>query len=631
MRMRRIIVLLAVLMITCLMASCASDPREAMDKYIAEGNYNDAVKLYNSKIVDTEYEAEYDDLFLNMIDETVAGWSEEAVDYQTAEELLEIFTKIENDELCALANSNAELIQIENTGNECLAKAEEAYAQDNLPEAMHQIRLIDKSYSQYDSAEELYQTCEEIVLTVVEKPYSSSDCKEYIELLDTYIEQDENDKFIQRKDELLAEVKTFDLLEEKMETIGTLYAEGKEKEAFDELAIFKKEYPQNDLVELYVKTFQDAYIISITQNALTLSEQKEYEEAVEMVETANTIYPCEDFSDLIDAIKRQGSILYRLKSSIVDKFMAFTHDSKGETLSVKDMGSKAGAYVVASGKKLVLGDYTDDEVTVLSFSGDMLASLAGADLLMDIRDLSYDVVNWGKDEYFMVRLAADTVALLPVVGLVKYLDAKAATKAFKKFTGTADEISEAAKNTARIADTVSAITKTHKKYDTIGDAIGQAQKESKFNVVKGRHVRYAKVKTINQMYKDKVYNGVLYKEVKVNCANGRIRGVFPQFEYVYQTTLPKSLLKKSSNAQFKYCNEELLKAVKKNKKLKDSFTPEQLAEIENGVISNAPSGWTWHHNEQEGIMQLVDAETHRTARHTGGNAIWGHDSVKTAA
>ena len=74
-----------------------------------------------------------------------------------------------------------------------------------------------------------------------------------------------------------------------------------------------------------------------------------------------------------------------------------------------------------------------------------------------------------------------------------------------------------------------------------------------------------------------------------------------------------------------------MKAVKANNKLRESFTPDQLEEIENGVISNAPAGWTWHHNENEGIMQLVNAETHKMARHTGGNSIWGYSSIKEVA
>ena len=46
--------------------------------------------------------------------------------------------------------------------------------------------------------------------------------------------------------------------------------------------------------------------------------------------------------------------------------------------------------------------------------------MAGFDFPADARDLVYDVQNWGEGDYFVVHLATDVVALLPVVGAVKY-------------------------------------------------------------------------------------------------------------------------------------------------------------------------------------------------------------------
>ena len=54
--------------------------------------------------------------------------------------------------------------------------------------------------------------------------------------------------------------------------------------------------------------------------------------------------------------------------------------------------------------------------------------------------------------------------------------------------------------------------------------------------------------------------------------------------------------------------------------LRKNFTEEQLADIANGIL---PEGFTWHHNEQEGLMQLVDTMIHDQTGHTGGMSIWG--------
>ena len=52
----------------------------------------------------------------------------------------------------------------------------------------------------------------------------------------------------------------------------------------------------------------------------------------------------------------------------------------------------------------------------------------------------------------------------------------------------------------------------------------------------------------------------------------------------------------------------------------EEFTPEELADIEDGYT---PEGYTWHHNEEIGKMQLVDTDIHSQTRHTGGRNIWG--------
>lgn len=40
-----------------------------------------------------------------------------------------------------------------------------------------------------------------------------------------------------------------------------------------------------------------------------------------------------------------------------------------------------------------------------------------------------------------------------------------------------------------------------------------------------------------------------------------------------------------------------------------------------------PDGLTWHHNEQKGVMELVDDSIHSKTGHTGGNTIWG-DNIR---
>ena len=58
--------------------------------------------------------------------------------------------------------------------------------------------------------------------------------------------------------------------------------------------------------------------------------------------------------------------------------------------------------------------------------------------------------------------------------------------------------------------------------------------------------------------------------------------------------------------------------------MKEKFTPEQIEQIKDGVEDGtAPDGYVWHHNEETGKMELVDADVHAKTGHTGGRAIWG--------
>lgn len=119
-------------------------------------------------------------------------------------------------------------------------------------------------------------------------------------------------------------------------------------------------------------------------------------------------------------------------------------------------------------------------------------------------------------------------------------------------------------------------------------------------------------------------NGVRYERKTVDIHGIKVEGVFPVFDSAYDVQLPEELEQASNACQFKECNRQLKEAVESDPDLKDSFTDEQLADIEDG---KTPEGYVWHHNEETGRMQLVKTEDHdRTqggAAHTGGKALWG--------
>lgn len=115
--------------------------------------------------------------------------------------------------------------------------------------------------------------------------------------------------------------------------------------------------------------------------------------------------------------------------------------------------------------------------------------------------------------------------------------------------------------------------------------------------------------------------GVEFVKKTVEDAEGNeVTGVFPKFDSKIDVQLPENLEQATDKEQFEECNRQLKEAIENDPNLAKQFTEEQLEQIKNG---DTPDGYTWHHNEEKGKMQLVDAEIHAKTGHTGGKAIWG--------
>ena len=117
-----------------------------------------------------------------------------------------------------------------------------------------------------------------------------------------------------------------------------------------------------------------------------------------------------------------------------------------------------------SASQVVLGNYTDD-VTFAGTAGQVCLGLFGLDLPADIRDLSYDLTHLKTTPWHQTAL--DALALLPVVGGLKYVDeaagllkhgdeALAAAKAATQATKAATDLPNAAKQAHNLMDTTKA-------------------------------------------------------------------------------------------------------------------------------------------------------------------------------
>lgn len=120
--------------------------------------------------------------------------------------------------------------------------------------------------------------------------------------------------------------------------------------------------------------------------------------------------------------------------------------------------------------------------------------------------------------------------------------------------------------------------------------------------------------------------GVLFVEKTVDLPNGQVvEGTFPVFDESFNVIIAEEIYTESDSVHFRIANETLYQAIVENPQVAYEMGLSQ-ADIQSLASGQTPDGYTWHHNEEPGLLQLVDEETHAQTAHTGGRTIWGGGS-----
>lgn len=100
------------------------------------------------------------------------------------------------------------------------------------------------------------------------------------------------------------------------------------------------------------------------------------------------------------------------------------------------------------------------------------------------------------------------------------------------------------------------------------------------------------------------------------------RNGFPIFKEYARVKLKRSLYKRSRETHFRYANKKMYERICKDKFYATKFTKSQKLALKNG---ETPDGFTWHHHQNRGLMQLVKTGIHSKVNHKGGYSIWGRN------
>lgn len=98
---------------------------------------------------------------------------------------------------------------------------------------------------------------------------------------------------------------------------------------------------------------------------------------------------------------------------------------------------------------------------------------------------------------------------------------------------------------------------------------------------------------------------------------------FPVFDDVaaFQTRLPKPVASVASRPlHMKEATNSLAAAIQRGEVSPTQFSTQQLKAIQHG--SEKIPGFTWHHHQEFGRMQLVPSDFHQAVGHSGGFKLW---------
>lgn len=614
-------------MIMMLFSACSKQNLIQMaDMVFEEDDIKPAVQFYNEHRGKTDPSIlnEIDNLIYEHMEKLLLNWDESDETYERATNHLKELIKIDNAELSQIAKEKYKYLQCEYSGNELIMRAEEAYKQQDYLAAMQFLNQANPDYSQYQLFVTLYNDSKQMLLNKVGNPATISEYESAIKTLDGYLVRIEDEEFRKKHDLLQGELRKYREIYSILSSATELYEKEQYKTSFDKLQSGLQKYPDNNKIEYALSAYQYVFLMTICSQVIDYMENEQYDLAESLLSESIEIYDCIEFQELLSNVRMKTDILYALSTKV----------------------SEAGDYIFKSGKKMVLGDFAEDEQeTLLSLGGSVTASIVNVDVPLDVRDLAYDIKHWGEGDYFAARLALDAVGVLPVIGALKYIKhldtATDVVKGTEKVADTLDTAHDIAKgvdsagdlikNADALIDTAEVVADVKKKADTVADLTDDfsdfvKKADSATDSVEAVVKHYDVITTWNQSLLGMKHpnTGVEFIRNNLDLSDGRhLTGVFPKFDSYQDIMLPDDLFKASSKDQINYLSKVLKEQASTpsgRKILEKKFDPNQIEDILNGVV---PEGLTWHHNEKEGLMQLVDTVIHVGTHHTGGMSIWG--------
>ena len=124
-----------------------SNPVHKLQRYLDKQEYENAVIIYNEKILGGSDEDTFNPIFLEHITTVSDSWIAEEIDYKEAAALLMVIEGINNKDISQEATAKKVFILLEGENSELHLKAEECYSSEDYIGAMAIVKTLNPEYS----------------------------------------------------------------------------------------------------------------------------------------------------------------------------------------------------------------------------------------------------------------------------------------------------------------------------------------------------------------------------------------------------------------------------------------------------------------------------------------------------
>lgn len=291
-------------------------PADKVNTYLENGNAHQAIEYYNENNFSEENKGKVDIIIENYINDLKTGFENNTITAEDCIELLNIIKEINNNAITQKAIEAILNIETEDAGNAALSMATEYFNEKNYKEALKTIKGISKNYSGYDKLKGIYEKSRDEVKKQTDTPATVEDYIESIEILDECIEGSDDEVLIEEKEQLTEE---FEEQKEVYETIveaSESFEEKSFKDTFDAIDNKIKKYPDNKNLKKAEAFFKNAYIMKVSEEIITYSENEDYVNAQQTINNAINNYKCPEFQDILEQINAENINLDQISNII---------------------------------------------------------------------------------------------------------------------------------------------------------------------------------------------------------------------------------------------------------------------------------------------------------------------------